>query len=132
MDIEAVYREAFSQTYDSATPDLSLFEVEIMSHPDENEPGWALSKQGKPSHMVPRFDVSLTTWRFIKGRLLPNFRHACTIEANLEGLSGALARGIGARGETFWLLEFSVCIRFGGTELRAFLEWKEDVRFLLY
>lgn len=129
MDVEAVCRESFSKTYDSATPELSLFEVEIFSHPGENEPEWAWSKQGKPSHMLPRFDTSLTTLWFIKGLLLPNFRHVCTIEANLENLSGALAQGAGARGVTFWSLVFDVCIRFGGTKLEAFLEWEEDVSF---
>jgi hypothetical protein len=51
----------------------------------------------------------------------------CRITGNLSNLSGALERKIGQHGNPYWYLEFEVCIRFGGTELEAYLEWKEYV-----
>lgn len=30
----------------------------------------------------------------------------------------------------YWRLYFDICIRFGGTELEAFIEWEENVRLL--
>ncbi|KAG9125789.1 hypothetical protein FRC07_006216 [Ceratobasidium sp. 392] len=39
---------------------------------------------------------------------------------------GALERRIGAQGNMYWQLYFDICIRFGGTELEAYLEWEEE------
>ncbi|CAE6465614.1 unnamed protein product [Rhizoctonia solani] len=41
-------------------------------------------------------------------------------------LSGALEPKVGANGSKYWRLYFDVCIRFGGTELEAYLEWEEN------
>lgn len=54
----------------------------------------------------------------------------CTISADLSNLRGALERKIGAHGSVYWSLNCDVCIRFGGTELEAYLEWKERVSTL--
>lgn len=58
---------------------------------------------------------------------MPGFRRICRVTGNLSNLSGALERGIGQYGAPYWYLKFEVCIRFGGTELEAYLEWKERV-----
>ncbi|CAE6431654.1 unnamed protein product, partial [Rhizoctonia solani] len=62
--------------------------------------------------------------------LLPGFRNVCRISANLKNLSGTLKRKTGKEDKLYWYLEFEVCIRFGGTELQAYLEWKEYVTML--
>jgi hypothetical protein len=62
-----------------------------------------------------------------QGTLVNGFRNVCQITADLSNLSGALERKDGQSGKTYWYLGFDVCIRFGGTELEAFLEWKEFV-----
>lgn len=31
----------------------------------------------------------------------------------------------------YWRLYFEVCIRFGGTEIEAYLEWEESVRIYI-
>jgi hypothetical protein len=58
---------------------------------------------------------------------LPTFRKVCTIDADIRNLEGALERNIGFRGEVYWSLDIDVCISFGGTEVKAYLEWKENV-----
>jgi hypothetical protein len=62
--------------------------------------------------------------------LLGGFQKSCTIAADLKNLSGALEPRIGAHGSMYWRLYFDVCIRFGGTELEAYLEWEENVSLL--
>lgn len=62
-----------------------------------------------------------------EGMLLPGFRQTCVIEADLKHLSGALEQQVGIHGEYYWTLSFDVCIRFGGTELEAYVEWEENV-----
>jgi hypothetical protein len=62
--------------------------------------------------------------------LLGGFQKSCTIAADLNNLSGALEPRIGAHGSMYWRLYFDVCIRFGGTELEAYLEWEENVSLL--
>ena len=52
--------------------------------------------------------------------------YICTISADLSRLSGALEQRSGADG-IYWMLRFKVGIRFGGTELQAYLEWNEGV-----
>ena len=68
----------------------------------------------------------------LSGLLLPGFRNVCRISADLNKLSGALERRTGNAGKVYWYLEFETCIRFGGTELEAYLEWKEHVSTSFY
>ncbi|KDQ12455.1 hypothetical protein BOTBODRAFT_134607 [Botryobasidium botryosum FD-172 SS1] len=54
----------------------------------------------------------------------PGFRPICTVEADLSGLIGALVCHRGPMG-VYWTVDFSIAFKFGGTELQAFLVWKE-------
>ncbi|GAB1520866.1 hypothetical protein RhiTH_003955 [Rhizoctonia solani] len=104
IDARAVARESFSQAFSSPNPDLSNFEVSLISYANNGEPMWARDKRGV----------------FANG-----FQNCCTISADLTNLSGALEPRIGVHGNKYWRLYFEVCIRFGGTELEAYLEWEE-------
>lgn len=55
------------------------------------------------------------------------FKAACTVKANLNSLRGALQAHQTPKGGRYWSLSFNVCIYFGQTEYRAFLEWVENV-----
>lgn len=104
IDSRAVARESFSQAFNTPNPDLSNFEITLISFSNNGEPMWARDKRG----------------------LLANgFQNCCTISADLANLSGALEPRIGVHGNKYWRLYFEVCIRFGGTELEAYLEWEE-------
>ncbi|KAB5593094.1 Heat shock protein HSP70 [Ceratobasidium theobromae] len=63
----------------------------------------------------------------LRGGLVSGFRQVCRLVGNLSDLSKALQRRDGEYGEDYWKIVFEVCIRFGGTELEAYLEWKEEV-----
>ena len=62
----------------------------------------------------------------LSGNLAYGIENVCTISADLSGLSGALKQRRGSDG-TYWTLTYKVGIQFGGTELQAYLEWREDV-----
>lgn len=58
------------------------------------------------------------------------FEYVCDITADLSGLvklaSSALVDG--AEGKKYLKINFTVGVEFGGTELRAYVQWAEDVR----
>lgn len=58
--------------------------------------------------------------------LNPGFMQICTVRADLSGLRGRLTKKLGLNG-TYWELSFTIGIRFGRTELEAFVEWDEEV-----
>jgi len=49
------------------------------------------------------------------------------VQADLSGQKGLLHERSGAKG-IYWILEYTIGIRFGGTELEAFVEWYERVK----
>jgi hypothetical protein len=54
-------------------------------------------------------------------------RLVCALNADLSALAGALEIVNGPRGTRFYRVDFEVCVYFGGTQLRATLQWKENV-----
>ena len=61
------------------------------------------------------------------GNLLPNFRHVCTLMADLTGLQNSLKAENGPQGQRFWRVCYSGNVRFGGTALKARMTWYEGV-----
>ncbi|KAH7336869.1 hypothetical protein B0J17DRAFT_718783 [Rhizoctonia solani] len=105
LDSEVVCRSSYVQWYTTATPYLELYTIRLLAYSGTNAPDWAHNSSGG---------------------FCPGFQDACMIRANLKQLEGALVYGVGARGARYWTLNFEVCIRFGGTELESYLEWKEN------
>ncbi|KAL5632455.1 hypothetical protein ACGC1H_005424 [Rhizoctonia solani] len=105
LDTEAVCKETYTSMYRTANPDLKSMSMDLYAYPGDDEPDWIWDENENQ---------------------LPIFRKVCTISADLRGLEGALERKIGLRGSEYWELEVAVCMRFGGTELEAFLEWTEN------
>ncbi|CAE6367519.1 unnamed protein product [Rhizoctonia solani] len=109
LDADYVCRQSFFRTYSSANPNLENIEIALYSYSGNDNPKWLRSNGGK----------------YIRGSLLKGFDNVCLITADLRSLSGALEAKIGPRG-TYWGLLFWVCVRFGDTEINAYLEWEED------
>ncbi|KAG8716979.1 hypothetical protein FRC09_014937 [Ceratobasidium sp. 395] len=57
--------------------------------------------------------------------LSEGYEKICEVKADLSGMSGALQKKSGPDGDYYEHI-FTVVLQFGGTELRAFLEWEED------
>jgi hypothetical protein len=64
---------------------------------------------------------------FTQGTALEGMRLICTLNANLSQLAGGLRVTTGRRGKRFYRIDYDVCVYFGGTQLRANLQWKERV-----
>lgn len=62
-----------------------------------------------------------------QGNLLPGFRKVCVIKGDMRNLEGTLKKKEGLFDDPYWAVELDVCMRFGGTELKAYLEWEDNV-----
>lgn len=60
-------------------------------------------------------------------KLYPGFERACVISANMRQFAKTLGPQYG-KNTTFFTATFGVGITFGDTELKAFIEWRENVR----
>lgn len=58
---------------------------------------------------------------------MDQMQRLCVIKADLSRLVSSLQVEEGVGGRRYWETEFSVVIRFGGTLIKAFLEWEEEV-----
>ncbi|KAG8682041.1 hypothetical protein FRC08_015223, partial [Ceratobasidium sp. 394] len=104
LDCDSVSRRPYRREYWTPNPELSHVNQDIYSYAFGGAPKWTRNKTGG----------------FNSG-----FRKVCSITADISGLRGALRSEVGAGGVGYWSLTFAVCIRFGRTELEAFLEWSE-------
>ncbi|CEL62443.1 hypothetical protein RSOLAG1IB_04799 [Rhizoctonia solani AG-1 IB] len=109
LDSEVVCRSSYHCWYTTSAPYLELFTVDLMAYSGEGTPEWVDSPHGI---------------------VYAGFQTACTIKANLKNLEGALVSATGRNGSRYWTLNFSICIRFGGTELESYMEWVEHVGVL--
>lgn len=71
-----------------------------------------------------------TYWLLPVGNPYRDFTEVCTVAADLQNLKGILERKYSATTGVYWKLGFQVCIRFGGTEISAYLEWVQNVSLL--
>jgi hypothetical protein len=59
------------------------------------------------------------------GYMLPDFRHVCTLQADLSGLEKFMRVQYGPQGERFWRTSYNINVRFGGTAIKARKTWSE-------
>ena len=70
-------------------------------------------------------DVELTG--FFQGAAVQGMRLICILNADLSALALRHQKQTGPRGNKFYRVDYDVCVYFGGTQLRANLQWKESV-----
>lgn len=63
----------------------------------------------------------------LSGRLNPGFELACTIRADARELVKTLKPN-GGPDSTYFEAKIDIGITFGDTELKAFIQWEENVR----
>ncbi|KAH7336860.1 hypothetical protein B0J17DRAFT_718775 [Rhizoctonia solani] len=105
IDSGVVCHQEYHYLYDTPDPQLSLLRVYLLAYTGDDRPEWARDPRGKT---------------------LDKFRNVCTISANMNSARGAVKAKTSSSGSKYWRLNFSVCIRFGGTELESYLEWMEN------
>ncbi|KAF8594322.1 hypothetical protein BDV93DRAFT_611916 [Ceratobasidium sp. AG-I] len=102
IPVDQSIESSYYREYTTSTPDLSEFEQIIYS-------------TLLPSSTAFMFDR--------QGILCPGFVGVCTVSADLRDMQGQLSQGYSWANGWYWKLKFSVCIRFGGTEISAFIKW---------
>ncbi|KAF8593960.1 hypothetical protein BDV93DRAFT_502306 [Ceratobasidium sp. AG-I] len=103
LEYDDVVHVPFNRRYMSSCADLDFFSASLFAYSMDEKPSFARDQQGK---------------------LLDGFRKICTMTADLSGLRGGLQE-IAAPGKSYWSLKYDLCLRFGGVELGASIEWKE-------
>ncbi|KAF8598220.1 hypothetical protein BDV93DRAFT_547548 [Ceratobasidium sp. AG-I] len=104
FDQDRVTRVPYNRMFTSSNADLYTFRADLFAYTEEGKPSFARDQQGK---------------------LLDGFRKICTMTADLSNLRGGLQE-VGAPGESYWSLTYDLCLRFGGVELGASIEWQEQ------
>jgi hypothetical protein len=97
-------RNVYYQVCDTANPDLSTYRIRLLACLGDDKPYYCSDNSG---------------------RLLPSFKEACVIEADVSNMRGALQTVSRARGVAY-MLKFEIVILFGKTELEAYIAWKDN------
>ncbi|KIM23519.1 hypothetical protein M408DRAFT_332344 [Serendipita vermifera MAFF 305830] len=83
---------------------LTTVEIEVFAWEGDDAPIWCKDEQGGA---------------------LKGMRLICTLSANLSALARGLQIKNGPQGTKFYRVDYNVSVYFGGTQLRAKLQWKE-------
>ncbi|CAE6376908.1 unnamed protein product [Rhizoctonia solani] len=105
LEVASVSRSHYTQIYATSTPFLGDFEESIEAYIGESPPYWSQNNTGLHK---------------------PGFLTECKVTANLQNLSGALEMKSGRDGKVYWEVAYSLCIRFGGRHIEAYIEWVEN------
>ncbi|KAG8813085.1 hypothetical protein FRC18_002677 [Serendipita sp. 400] len=90
----------------------------------------------KPTSLA-RFSVEVLAWEGElatkwtndgSGARLPRMRRLCIVQGDLSPLLPYLTQQNGFNGSKYWCVEYKVIITFGGTKLKARLQWTEGGR----
>jgi hypothetical protein len=94
-------------------------------------PKWCKDERGTPLSVKTVVAAELTI--LFKGAIVKGMSRICTLKADLSALAGALQPQEGKKrifkrnGKPFYRVDYYVCVYFGGTQLRANLQWKDNV-----
>lgn len=123
--------------FSTENPSLSLFEETIYAYSGpQAKPAFIMTKSGSFHYLIlrdSRYGLQVlppSCVQIIKGDIDPHFHKVGIVKADMTGKQGALQK-VTTKGQTYWRLPFKVALRFGTTELRASIEWKEQVRSFL-
>ncbi|KAG8715500.1 hypothetical protein FRC09_016563 [Ceratobasidium sp. 395] len=60
------------------------------------------------------------------GVLYPGWMPVCTVSASFQDLNEIAVQQNSEITGSYWVLEYKIGIRFGGTQLSAYIEWIQD------
>ncbi|KAG8793239.1 hypothetical protein FRC12_003456 [Ceratobasidium sp. 428] len=105
MDTTGAIRQSYRKQFKEPNPQMNKVSDAVYAWTNDSEPPneWLCDK---------------------RGHLNRGYERICEVEADLSGMSRALEKRSGPKGD-YYRLEYTIALQFGGTELRAFLEWKQ-------
>ncbi|KAF8602534.1 hypothetical protein BDV93DRAFT_607377 [Ceratobasidium sp. AG-I] len=104
MEYNDAKRNPYRQTYSNDNP----------TNMELKETIWA-TNTASPVHFILNKN----------GDTNPGLWKVCDLVADLSGLRGSL-KSTGTVPNRYWYLDFFIAIRFGGTQLEAYVEWEQD------
>ncbi|KDQ12473.1 hypothetical protein BOTBODRAFT_176413 [Botryobasidium botryosum FD-172 SS1] len=106
LDEKVEVNKAYYRMFSTANPPLSTIEETIYTYD---------GPEASPKFMYNK-----------SGDLNPHFHKTCVLRADLTGKQSALVKMNNLKG-AYWRLRFEIALTFGSTEIRAAIEWKENV-----
>lgn len=121
---------AYQTTYSTKPTSLSNFEQIVLAYDGDDEVLWACDEKGKG--LIHLKYISRLTKK--SGVQIPGARKVCTVNADLSGLLNNMKMERNSSNQSFWKIDYTFQILFGGTSLKARLVWYEGVSssFWLY
>ncbi|KAH7336844.1 hypothetical protein B0J17DRAFT_665060 [Rhizoctonia solani] len=104
VDCDSFVRQSYARFFRTSSPNLGNTTDKIFAYSGEGVPDWVKTASKE---------------------LEIGFHDVCTVVTDLSGMRGMLEQRSGKYGNPYWVLRYDICIRFGRTELEAFLEWTE-------
>ncbi|KAG9106779.1 hypothetical protein FRC07_008742, partial [Ceratobasidium sp. 392] len=102
IDEDSVVKIPYCLSFDSPFPVLSEFSIMLYSTQNPANTEFVINNDGS---------------------VAAGFNPTCHMTINLETLDGHLFKKVNPVVGTYWALYFRVCVKFGGTELEAYMEW---------
>lgn len=103
------------------------YSVDILAWHGEGCPAFCVDLFGQTYFLLMTLIIYCSQRIGQIGTPLDGMKTLCTITADLACLFSLLQEQSGPNGEKYWMITFQVCVIFGGTQLKAFLQWKEGV-----
>jgi hypothetical protein len=126
----------YCRQYSHEPNDLGVFSFQAYAW-EGNEPTfWTDNSDGKclllSMNLFLVWRPLLRSLKYISsGVMLPRMRYLCYLRGDLSALKPAINHRYTPQGEKFWQVDYNVCVTFGGTQLRACLQWYENVGIVI-
>lgn len=118
VQLEKLYFAKFA----SKPEGMGNFQKSIYAWYIREPPYWACDLQG---FVASVFIVVVLT--LLLGQLTEGMRKLCTLTADMSKILPTLHPPSEPGGPKFWRVDYTIILEFGGTQLRAALQWKEGV-----
>ncbi|KAG8717792.1 hypothetical protein FRC09_013664 [Ceratobasidium sp. 395] len=122
---EVIRSRTYHKTHTSHSSRLGKVAIKIYAYTgvSESPDGWLVDTHGA-------YDCSngcnyFSNAAFKIDNLNKGYEEICEVKVDLSGMGGALEKKKGPDGD-YYKISYTIALHFGGTELRAFLEWEED------
>lgn len=111
--------------YTSLPHDLGDFKIQVFAWEGPGVSYWVKALDGKLQTTFFTNNQLITNPSL--GSFLPKMRRLCSLSANLSSVKPALRSLLNTNGQQYWQVDYKVAIIFGGTQIKARLQWYENV-----
>lgn len=128
------YKTSYQQLFNATrlTPQqlahyLGYLKLKVFAWQGSGVPIWCTDDKGKALCIYFLLSTQHCTFHSIKGVFRKEMRLLCTLTADLSAIAPSLQQKRVLHGKMYYQVEFDVCVFFGGTQVRARLQWYDKV-----